>query len=56
MESTWDICNEETQNFHHTVDYDALQIFTEIEQALRRVLWAAQLKYDSDADKLLINC
>ena len=27
-----------------------------IKQALRRVLWAAQLKYDSDADKLLINC
>ena len=29
---------------------------TLIKQALRRFLWAAQLKFDFDADKLLMNC
>ena len=32
------------------------EAFKKQQQALQRFLWAAQLKFDFDADKLLMNC
>ena len=43
----------ETPTLHRTVTSGK---YVELEQALRRFLWAAQLKFDFDADKLLMNC
>ena len=53
-------CALESFEWFYKLDnlWDKYFIFVKMphELALRRVLWAAQLKYDSGADKLLVNC